>query len=111
MFEIIATSVFVMRGQGTVFAGQVVSGVVQVGDRLHCRTPSREIPSRIAGLETLGTRALITRATAGTEVGVLCRDISRGDLSDAFEVVGGAERFLGVTLVSPPLRWWEFWRT
>lgn len=106
-----ATSVFVIRGQGAVFAGQVVSGLVQVGDRLRCRTPSREIPSRIAGLETLGTRVLITRATAGTEVGVLCRDISRDDLSDAFEGVGEAERFLGVTLVSPPLRWWEFWRT
>ena len=93
-----------------VFAGRVVSGVVRVGDRLICRTPSREIAGRIAGLEEIGTRALLKRAEVGTEVGILCRDIESAALSDAFEGEGEERRFLGATLASPPRRWWEVWR-
>jgi selenocysteine-specific translation elongation factor len=108
MFEVIVQDIFSITGRGTIFAGEIRSGSISVGDPVICKTPSKEIHTRVISLEELGSGRSLQNAEAGARVGVLCKQIDHKSLGDAFEGEGENARPVGVTLI-PGIKkkWWQ----
>jgi elongation factor Tu len=109
MFELPVESAFSITGRGTVLAGRLARGRIAIGDPAILKTPSREVRCVVTGIEK--ARQILESASAGDEVGVLCREIEPQHLSDCYEGEDDARHLkAGVVLVPAPKRWWEFWR-
>ena len=111
-FRMVVEDLFSITGRGTIFAGRVEGAPVSVGDSIVVRTPSREIRTRVIGLEQL--RKTVPKAEVGVDVAVLCRSIASDAFSDCYAGEGENRRVHGLVLATAPptgKRWWEFWRT
>jgi translation elongation factor EF-Tu-like GTPase len=108
MFEIAVEDIFSITGRGTVFAGKILVGQISIGDPVLCKTPSREIRTRVISIEELGTRKSLQSAEAGARVGVLCKYIDHQSFSDAFSGEGENAKVIGVTLTLGKKSWWQF---
>jgi translation elongation factor EF-Tu-like GTPase len=108
MFEIVVEDIFSITGRGTVFTGKIQAGAISVGDPVICKTPSREIRTRVISLEELGSRKSLKSAQAGATVGVLCKYIDHESFADAYVGEGANARLAGVTLTLGKKSWWQF---
>jgi translation elongation factor EF-Tu-like GTPase len=108
MFEVAVEDIFSITGRGTVFAARVLVGKISIGDPVLCKTPSREIKTRVISIDELATRKSLQSAEAGARVAVLCKSIDHQLLSDAFSGEGENAKVIGVTLTLGKKSWWQF---
>lgn len=77
-FRMTVADVFAIKNRGVVVVGQVESGVVKTGDELYINGPSGARKVAVAGLEAFHKQ--MTQAQTGDNVGILFRDINKGDI-------------------------------
>lgn len=78
-FEFTIQDVFSIKGRGTVVTGRVMSGRVQVGDRVMLeRTDGMRMDVKIGGIESF--RKLVNEAIIGDNVGILIKDIDKNSV-------------------------------
>jgi elongation factor Tu len=78
-FRLTVQDVFTIKGRGTAVTGQVESGSIHVGATVRQTRPngrSRELT--VAGIEMF--RKVTDNANAGDNVGLLFRELTRGDI-------------------------------
>lgn len=79
-FRLTVLDVFTITGRGTVITGTIESGEVSVEDVVQLRRANGECRNvTIGGIEIF--RKMLTTATAGMNVGILIRDITKSDIS------------------------------
>ena len=108
MFEIAVEDIFSITGRGTVFAGTILVGQISIGDPVLCKTPSREISTRVISIDEVATRKSLKSAEAGARVAVLCKSVDLQLFSDAFSGEGENARVIGVTHTLGKKSWWQF---
>jgi translation elongation factor EF-Tu-like GTPase len=84
-FTMLVSSIFYMRGHGIVLAGRIDSGSIAIGDRVAILSPRAAKRAVVAGLERVGTKELLTDATEGQEIAILCRDVQIEEIADGVE--------------------------
>jgi len=78
-FRYTVQDVFTITGRGTVVTGMVEAGQVSVGDVVQLRRVNGEFRNvTIGGLEVF--RKMLDTATAGMNVGILVRDVTKEDI-------------------------------
>jgi translation elongation factor EF-Tu-like GTPase len=78
-FRMIVEDVFVIHGRGAVVTGTVEAGAVSVGGRVTVEHAGQTSgPLVITGIEKF--RKIIDVATAGDRIGLLFRDVARGQI-------------------------------
>ena len=108
-FEFIVEDIFTITGRGTIFSGKLRYGSISVGDSIACKTRTKEVQSRVIGLEEFGSKGLIETATAGSSVAVVCKSISHSSIADAWEGEGSEARVVDVKLIpGKKKKWWQF---
>ena len=78
-FQMEVADVFSIRGRGTVVTGVFQRGCVQVGDVILVVRPSGQFRARVEDLE--GYHEKLTVAREGKNVGVLLRNLERGQIA------------------------------
>jgi len=108
MFEFAVEDIFTITGLGTVFLGEVQSGSLSVGEPVVCRTRSQDIPVRVIALQDKSGKK-IERGEPGGLIGVVCKQIDLGKLSDSFMGDGENRKPAGVRLVPGEKKkgWWS----
>jgi translation elongation factor EF-Tu-like GTPase len=76
MFRLTVEDVFVIQRRGVVATGRVESGTLRVGDTVHI---DGTVDARVDGIEVF--RKSIDEANAGDNIGVLFRNIEKGQLN------------------------------
>lgn len=74
--------VFSIRGRGTVATGQVQEGAIRTGDTVTVN--GRAVT--VAGIEAF--RKILDTATAGDNIGLLLRDLSKDDIRSGDLITG-----------------------
>ncbi len=91
LFRMTVEDIFSIRGRGTVVVGKIESGSLRVGDKIRITRQNGGIgnTSVVSGLEMF--RKTLKEATAGDSVGVLLKDVAKGDLQrgDSLEADSG----------------------
>ncbi|PWT89695.1 MAG: hypothetical protein C5B54_08530 [Acidobacteria bacterium] len=106
MFEMRVDDVFTISGVGTVLTGFMQSGSISVGDQAVCKTRSRELKIRVAGLVDASSKP-IKIAENGSTVGVICKQLDLSIFSDSLQSRNGYNVIEGVTLsYAPKSHWW-----
>jgi elongation factor Tu len=82
--------VFAIRGRGTVVVGQIESGTLQIGDVVKIETQVDTLETIVTGIEKFRRR--LKQASAGENVGVLLRDVAKGDLQRGDVLIGTGNR-------------------
>ena len=84
-FRMTVDDVFVITGRGTVVTGMVLAGAVAVGARVTVERVGRPpLTAEVAGIEMF--RKKTKQAVEGDTVGLLFRDVPRGEI-DSGDVV------------------------
>jgi len=87
MFRLTVEDVFVIRNRGVVATGRVESGALRIGDTVQI---DGALEARVYGIEMF--RKSIDEATVGDNIGVLFRDVEKGQL-DRGSVLTAAGEF------------------
>ena len=87
MFRMTVEDVFVIRSRGVVATGRVESGALRIGDTVQI---DGALEARVYGIEMF--RKSIDEATVGDNIGVLFRDVEKGQL-DRGSVLTAAGEF------------------
>ena len=87
MFRTTVEYVFVIRNRGVVATGRVESGALRIGDTVQI---DGALEARVYGIEMF--RKSIDEATVGDNIGVLFRDVEKGQL-DRGSVLTAAGEF------------------
>ena len=87
MFRLTVEDVFVIRNRGVVATGRVGSGALRIGDTGQIDSA---LEARVYGIEMF--RKSIDEATVGDNIGVLFRDVEKGQL-DRGSVLTAAGEF------------------
>jgi len=87
MFRMTVEDVFVIRNRGVVATGRVESGALRIGDTVQI---DGALEARVYGIEMF--RKSIDEATVGNNIGVLFRDVEKGQL-DRGSVLTAAGEF------------------
>lgn len=87
MFRMTVEDVFVIRNRGVVATGRVESGALRIGDTVQI---DGVLEARVYGIEMF--RKSIDEATVGDNIGVLFRDVEKGQL-DRGSVLTAAGEF------------------
>ena len=87
MFRMTVEDVFVIRNRGVVATGQVESGALRIGDTVQI---DGALEAGVYGIEMF--RKSIDEATVGDNIGVLFRDVEKGQL-DRGSVLTAAGEF------------------
>jgi translation elongation factor EF-Tu-like GTPase len=87
MFRMTVEDVFVIRNRGVVATGRVESGALRIGDTVQI---DGALEARVYGIEMF--RKSIDEATVGDNIGVLFRDVEKGQL-DRGSVLTAAGEF------------------
>lgn len=87
-FRMTIEDVFTITGRGTVAIGTVGSGTIAVGDSVQVSGPPLEAPitRTVVGLEAF--RKQLTRAEAGTVIGVLLSNVTAEQLASGTVLSG-----------------------
>ncbi len=91
LFRMVVQDVFTIAKRGTVVTGQIESGTLKVGDEIVIRARGGERKTVVAGIEAV--RKVIQQANQGDTVGVLLKDVSRGDIQRGDELLSPGEDF------------------
>jgi len=103
------TSLFHVKGQGTVLTGVVTDGDISTGQRLDIQSPGASATFTVAGIER--NKEILTKARSGDSIAVLARNLDLARVSDGFRAVeGGGYEIKSLILVEPRRKWWEFWK-
>jgi elongation factor Tu len=89
-FRMTIQDVFAIRGRGTAVIGQVESGTLQIGDVVKIKTQVDTIESIVTGIEKFRRR--LKQASAGENVGVFLRDVTKEDLQRGDVLIGTGNR-------------------
>ena len=87
MFRMTVEDVFVIRNRGVVATGRVESGALRISDTVQI---DGALEARVYGIEMF--RKSIDEATVGDNIGVLFRDVEKGQL-DRGSVLTAAGEF------------------
>jgi len=87
MFQLTVEDVFVIRNRGVVATGRVESGALRIGDTVQI---DGALEARVYGIEMF--RKSTDTATVGDNIGVLFRDVEKGQL-DRGSVLTAAGEF------------------
>jgi elongation factor Tu len=77
-FQLTVEDVFTIRGRGTVVTGRIASGTVKEGDEVLLTRPGVSRKTTVTAIESF--RKKLKEATAGDNVGLLLRDITKDDI-------------------------------
>lgn len=109
MFELIVEDIVTITGRGTIFCGKVRSGIISVGDPVVCKTRTRQVETRVIGLQEMKSGHNLQTAETGRDVGVVCKKVDHDSIADAWEKDGEFTVVVGVTLVKGEKKpWWKF---
>lgn len=85
-FRMTVQDVFFIRGRGTVVTGQIESGTLNTGDEIYLRRSNSSKLVTVNGIEMF--RKLLDQATAGDNVGVLLRDLTKQEVGKGDVLLG-----------------------
>ncbi|HTX92272.1 MAG TPA: EF-Tu/IF-2/RF-3 family GTPase [Anaerolineales bacterium] len=91
LFRMTVQDVFSIRDRGTVITGKIESGALSVGDEIAIQRQGTARKAVVTGLESF--RKQIGQASAGDEVGVLLRDVTKDDVRRGDVLVGSSPEF------------------
>jgi elongation factor Tu len=98
-FRMTVSDVFSIKGRGTVATGTIESGTLRVGDTIRITHPGGGTGKTavVSGLEAF--RKTLTEVKPGDNVGVLLKEVAKGDLKqgDVLEADQGADQGLDFT--------------
>jgi elongation factor Tu len=89
-FRMSIEDVFAIRGRGTVVVGQVESGMLQIGDVVKIETQVDTIETIVTGIEKFRRR--LKQASAGENVGVFLRDVTKEAVQRGDVLIGTGNR-------------------
>jgi len=79
MFRMTVADVFSIKGRGTVVTGQIESGTLRVGDKIRLTRQGAAVKVvAVSGIEMF--RKTAKEAAAGNNVGVLLKDVAKGEV-------------------------------
>jgi translation elongation factor EF-Tu-like GTPase len=87
VFHMTVEDVFSIRDRGTVVTGRVGSGTLRVGDEIVIQGRGTTRKTVVAGIEMF--HKVLDQANTGDIVGVLLKDVARGDVQRGDELVAG----------------------
>ncbi len=84
LFHLKVEDVFSIRGRGTVVIGTIDAGTLHVGDEIVIHGSGGDKKATVAGIEK--AHSVLKEASQGDAVGVLLRDIDKGDIQRGDEL-------------------------
>lgn len=84
-FHMTVEDVFTISGRGTVVTGTIEAGLLRVGDEIVIRGRSADRKALVSGIELF--RKIVSEAGPGAGVGLLLRDIKKGEVEKGNELV------------------------
>lgn len=108
--EMTVQSLFHLPGQGSVLAGTVTAGRIDVGQRILVASPARVLEARVLGIETLPHGSLVTTARSGQEIALSLAPLDLAVLADGgTHDDQGRPQAANLVVRAPPRPWWQFW--
>ena len=90
-FRLIVEDVFGIVKRGTVVTGKIEAGTLKAVDQVMLRSKSGEKTTVVTSIESF--RKVVEEANAGDRVGLLLKDISRGDVRRGDEILSPGPDF------------------
>ncbi len=92
LFRMTVQDVFSIRGRGTVVTGKVETGSLKVGDDIQIVQASGSTKNAVVtGIEAF--RKQMKEANAGDNIGVLLKDIAKGDVQQGDVLMGSGSGY------------------
>lgn len=91
VFSMQIEDVFSIKGRGTVVTGKIDSGTIKLGDEVLIQSQRGERKTFVVGIEMF--RKMLDQAKAGDNVGILLKDIGKGDVQPGDVLVGSNQDF------------------
>ncbi len=84
-FHMIVQDVFSIAKRGTVVTGKIEAGTLKTGDEVLVRSKSGEKKTIVTGIEAF--RKVLAQASAGDNVGLLLKDITKDQVQPGDEIL------------------------
>lgn len=102
------TSIFHLKGRGSVLAGRLVSGRISTGEEVEIRSPTKCTRVLVIGVEV--NKKVVRYAEAETDLSLMFRDFIPENIDDGLESdATGGYKVIHLKLNAVTRPWWKIW--